>query len=282
MDYKQVRVAVKLLIETEQSDGLSYYQCPVCDKESKLMVGAADEGGHWYKCLSAHCDTSGRTEYDGKPAVPTTEPRKNGRNIYLRNYQQDQDYSVLTDTKAEKLTDRFNLRPFMADKLCNGLVLGRHIYPIYGPLGEQRGHVARSYIPGTTRKSLLRPYVDAPEPMQSWYFTPSSRAGALQSPAICIVEDQVSAIRMSHYLPTVALLGTSVSRTGQDEIERVADTVGAERICVILDQDAQMQAIDLAHKFSGKGVAIPIFHEDLKDMEEPMLKRIATVCRGIV
>jgi hypothetical protein len=65
-----------------------------------------------------------------------------------------------------------------------------------------------------------------------------------------------------------------------EEVLTVATNLQAERICVILDNDAQTVAIGLADKFGGKGVAVPCFHEDVKDMDEDDMINLLEVLRG--
>ena len=83
-----------------------------------------------------------------------------------------------------------------ARKLCAGTTPGRWVFPIVRPTGTTRGYVARAMGPDTPHKTLLRPYLDAPEPMQAWYI-PEKRGTVM-----AVVEDKPSAVRLASYIPT--------------------------------------------------------------------------------
>ena len=267
--------AVRLFVETHESDGLLYMDCPECGKHNKLMIGTADEGGHFYKCLSAGCGTFGTTHTTKVPGEGTKIP-KSTRRTY-KPYVEEMDYHPPDQSVVGTLTRGFSMREREARRLYSGQIIGhRYVYPVYAPNGQERGYVARGYK-GQHPKSLLRPYYDIPVPLVSWYFPESYVPGAV--PAVCVVEDQVSASKLSEFFPTVALLGTSIGLEDAKEIKEVARNLTAERICVILDNDAQSYALGLATKFPN-GVPIPIFHEDVKDMSRDTFTELVEVIRG--
>ena len=268
--------AVRLFLEERSRDGLQYMDCPECGKAGKLMIGTADEGGHWYKCLSAGCATFGTTS--GINTAPAKKTDLGGTRKLYQSYQNEDHYREYSDSEiaGHPLGERFSLSRRLVRTLTPGTLEGRAVQPIYTPRGDVRGYVLRSYD-GKTPKSLLRPYRDFPVPMISWYTRTNYPKG---DRAICIVEDQPSAVRLSPYFPSVALLGTSISEQGVEEILRSATVQGVVRICVILDMDAADQVIPLARKFSSKGVPIPMFGPDVKDMDTQTFDQLVRLIRG--
>lgn len=253
---------VRLFLEEFERDGLQYMDCPECGKAGKLMIGPADEGGHWYKCLSAGCATFGTTESTSlRP--PTPSLKINRRSTY-KPYQEEPMFRANDVDTLHKLRQKYDSRLSIAhaQKLCAGTTPGRWIFPVVRPTGTTRGYVARAMGSDTPHKTLLRPYVDTDEPMQSWYIP--ERQGTVMA----VVEDQPSAVRLASYMPTVALLGTSVSQSGVDEIQDYCTRNGIDTVYVILDNDAADQVIPLARKFNGRGTPVPMFGPDIKDMSE--------------
>ena len=272
MSREDVRREVRLFVEQHARDGLLYMDCPECGKHNKLMVGPAEEGGHWYKCLSDGCPTFGTTE-TYIPNAGTDVPKSGTtRRIYIK-VETDPVFEI---TGRQWLQDRFALGRRQTTTLCKGKLGHRYVYPIWSPDGKARGYVSRSYDRNDQNKSLLRPYVDVPVPLISWYW-PIKRLSV--HPVFCIVEDQVSAVRLSQYFPTVALLGTSIDRVAEEEIRRTAGLYNCTKLVVLLDNDASYTALKLANKFSN-GHCVPLFDQDIKDMPEHELRELVEVLRG--
>lgn len=262
------RTQVRLFVEQHQQDGLLYTACPTCGKHNKLMIGPADEGGHWYKCLSAGCATFGTTDRVGTPAA--AEKPSAARTTY-DPYRERKDYAGLTDSASRLLGRRYSLHEDFVGILCTGRVMHSWVFPVYDMYGRERGYVERASVQKDGPKTLLRPYMSSGEvPMVSWYFPKFHR----EDVPVCIVEDQPSAARLAQYFPTVALLGTSLPQRALDEVRELTPT----RICVILDNDAQAAAANLANSIGG--IAIPMFHEDVKDMDNENFDMLCEVTRG--
>ena len=271
------RKEVELHIETEGVEGLTYRDCPACGRRNKLMIGPADEGGYWWKCLSASCETYGTTKrYSGPP------PKKAISHIIYKNYRELEGFRMGVPIElADYLYDRYYLH---TNTLINKLVIGtattvsgeeeyiRAILPIRGPLMRERGYVSRffGHVPSGIFKSLTYPFKQ--EPMLAWYFPPSS-VSPYEYTRVIVVEDQTSAVRLSQYFPTVALLGTSMSTDKAWEIQQVASLWTEGNVTVILDNDAAGKAPDLARHFP-RGSSYPLFREDIKDMAEPEFKHL--------
>jgi hypothetical protein len=266
---------VRLFIEQHDRDGLMYTDCPECGKANKLMVGTAEEGGHFYKCLSAACGTFGTTEgrAAGVPKEGTKVPEK-GREL-ATPFHKEGDFVPMGVPTLKKLRG-YGLSNKQVGILCRGRLgrSGRYVFPIYSPLLEVRGYVARIFD-GTLPKSLTRPYRDLPVPLISWYFP----QGNSQHLPVILVEDQISAARLGEYLPTVAMLGTTINYHDHMEIAATAQGLNSPRICAVLDNDACMDAVNLAKKFTN-GVPIPLFHSDIKDMGADELSELVGVLHG--
>lgn len=102
----------------------------------------------------------------------------------------------------------------------------------------------------------------------SWHRAVERKSGTLY-----IVEDQVSAIRISQWgSDAVALLGTRVSTPKAIEISRDYP----RKVIIALDPDATEQAIDIARNWAGylPAVSVALFSKDPKDVHPTELTRI--------
>lgn len=273
MHQSNVRQSVELFIEQHKRDGLLYMDCPVCNRSNKLMIGEADEGGHWWKCLAAGCATFGTTTRSTYST--TSSARRGGGDAGTRTYPRYQYHVKYSPGSREGRWAPYGISGVQADMLCAGKVDMYYVLPIWAPNGEQRGYVLRSYQEGKF-KALTRPYdTGKDEPLISWYISVTCK----QSPVICVVEDQVSAARLSKYFPTVALLGTSAGPDTVLELTNMRRKLNARWIAVILDQDAQMQALKLSVSIP-YARPVPMFEEDVKDLSEEGMKQLVEVLNG--
>lgn len=96
----------------------------------------------------------------------------------------------------------------------------------------------------------------------AWY-------GCEGSDELVIVEDQLSALRASDYMNSVALLGTSLTDA---VIQTIKSTPAYANVFIALDADAFPLSIRMAHKarphFRTKVIRLP---KDMKDMDEQTL-----------
>jgi hypothetical protein len=101
----------------------------------------------------------------------------------------------------------------------------------------------------------------------SWYLN-------INSPDIIIVEDQLSAIRASDYLTSVALLGTHLNDERLQEIKRHAKG----RVFLALDKDAWAKAVGYAIKYrSYLKLELVKLEKDLKNCTDEELKEVLNV-----
>ncbi len=257
-----VRYAVKLHLETEVPDGLSYMECPNCEGKDKLMLIPLDEGGFKYTCLRASCDTWGSIWTPGTRVVHDAEltPKKRRRTWEVHTQDKAvQDTWFAPSWSATKI--RFpRLSVAVLEELHDGMFLdgfnhSRWIFPIRGPLKQYRGYTARTYHKSkSVKKSLTRPFTYGP--LLAWY------GHHRDNGPLTIVEDQVSAAYLGQYFPTVALLGTHMS--DQDIQEVTAFKSRGYDILIALDNDAIKQGVRLSKRIPDSRVA-PLT-KDIKDM----------------
>lgn len=92
------------------------------------------------------------------------------------------------------------------------------------------------------------------------------------TPGIIIVEDQLSAVRASRYLSSVALLGTNLSEERVAEIRRT----GNSPVYLALDNDAISSAVKYVVKYrSVLPLQLVRLDKDIKDMSEEELEVLA-------
>ncbi len=260
------KTEVKLYVESEARDetvaiheGLMYMDCPECGEKNKLMIGTFDDGGYWYKCLRASCDTHGSfgTTYVHKRQAPA----KKDRNTYPVAA-----IDALTTANRKWFKYDYGLSGIALDNLCAGTYTDnnfhhkRFVFPIRRPSGEITGYLGRTFDKDVKTKALARPY-DTHSPMIAWYGLDYMYAIGPGGDLI-IVEDQISAARIGQYRPCVALLGTSLSHEALAEI--MSNWQG--RIRIALDNDATKLAV-LMTKRVPRSYLYPL-QRDVKDMSE--------------
>ena len=92
----------------------------------------------------------------------------------------------------------------------------------------------------------------------------------LSGKTVIVVEDIISANRMSKYFPCVALLGVHLNENKVSYLCRL----GISHIIIALDNDATRQAIKLARRFVIQTSVLPL-QRDFKDETEETLIEIA-------
>lgn len=151
-----------------------------------------------------------------------------------------------------RLTDKdlARLRPMYTDTR-------RYWYPVFDDDGEQIGGVARSY----TSKPKSLTYTDGNDHVGSWYGPASS--------CLWIVEDQVSACKLSEYTQVVALLGCRIP-TG------LVPKLRGRSIKLALDADALGKAVEISQRLQSAGLVVEVvaLSTDIKDMHHDEIDRL--------
>jgi hypothetical protein len=148
----------------------------------------------------------------------------------------------------------------------------RFAYPVYNPVGRREGWILRSYDPAVAPKADTKPDSDD-SVMASFYFTDAPNVTDL----VVMVEDIPSAVRVSRYLNSVAILSTG---TSPEVIGHIKSRF--RRLVVALDKDAYANSVTMARKLSlmfHKAVPWPI-DKDFKDMESQQLEEVCGEIRA--
>lgn len=241
--------------------------CPFCHKAERTMSVTKREDGSvaWY-CFRASCGARG-VKRDGRP--PLTVAASRPPRVPYRG-----ELSPLTDEQAAFLARRVNFdeRDIQVAGVLYAPQRDRYAYPVYNPVGRREGWILRSYDPAVAPKVDTKPDTDD-SVMASFYFTDNPNNNDL----VVIVEDIPSAVRVSRYLNSVALLSTGASP------EAIGYIKGRFRkLVVALDKDAYAQSVKLARKLSlmfHKAVPWPI-DKDFKDMDSQQLEEVCGEIRS--
>lgn len=234
--------------------------CPACNG------GASQEGSFsvtrrggflLYNCHRSSCGFGGRSYIAGGAWSTGKSGGNEGRS---RPYISTVPLSPAT---AKLLADRYYIgRQVMESARLgwtgddSGRYSRRVSFPILDPMGKQRGTNYRSYENAKPKALIELAYPDAVA--MAWYRTrPTSKT-------VVLVEDQVSALKLSPYFHTAALLGTHISDSKADEI--LAQKY--ENVFLSLDNDATFDAIKQQLKWKNR---IPHMYvigieKDIKDM----------------
>lgn len=208
--------------------------CPVCGggrtKELSFSVSRIAEGV-LYNCYRASCQYSGFI-----PTKTALITPKKVRESKHRPYTKAT--CSLNEEVLKFLTNKFELTE--EDMSWAGWQYGdedgRIIMPVRNALGYDIGCVARSYSPHTTCKALAYPNGTG----SPWlaYFERH------ESSWVVLVEDIVSALKISKVCPAVALLGTNLS---DDKAIDIA--LRYSNVLVWLDKDAISAAYKMLEKY---------------------------------
>jgi len=221
--------------------------CPFCHggrtRERSFQI--TREGGvAKYVCHRASCSSGGRRSYGGMSPTNSAPVRNPALDKYMGEYTQ------LTDKYREFLLGRFEIT---ADLLhyygVRQAADGRVLLPLLHYDGTRKGDSLRYYpelSPQSYRGSKSMIYRPLDEVPLAWYTLPAGSSLLLpdyRSDTLIIVEDQISAMKASRLVDSVALVGTNMSMPKLVEIGmRVAATPRYKRTLVLLDADATAQA----------------------------------------
>lgn len=228
--------------------------CPECEggrtRERKFSVTRKD-GFLLYNCYRASCGFSGSISVGGIPKQSNRSPKVDRAREGRRYYENSK---PLSNSNTETILVRYGITSKLIGFSRIGEAdNGRIVMPVLSRTGDIIGAVLRRLQEGSGPKALTFSQDDA----LSWYVRGSDR--------LLIVEDQLSAIRASEYLDTVALLGTNLNA------ERVNEILNAKysKVYLALDKDAFAKTIKLVIANRSRIKLIPIIlNKDVKDMNE--------------
>ena len=226
--------------------------CPNCNggrTQEKSCVVYDQNGIQFYRCFRASCDRPfGR--WDGQAIahsdtrqqrpLPAVMPLPCERKRWLASK------FALTDPDLSKL------RPLWTGE--------RFWFPVRDWSGNEVGGVARSYW--DTPKSLTFTGPGYEWGTGSWYPCYTRKTSELW-----LVEDQLSAVKMSRHHAAVALLGVGI---GSPLFKHLTDTRGSYKIVLALDGDALDKATALANKLVRHGLDVDLvfLSRDIKNLND--------------
>lgn len=169
----------------------------------------------------------------------------------------------LTDEEQEYLTKKFE---FSAETIKDAGIIysperSSYIFPIRTWNGYNVGVVDRDFHNQRDLKAITYWFNDVPK----LYFTP------VQGDTVIIVEDIPSAIKVSKFVPAIALMGTSL---GDKEVNLIRKFYS--KIIIALDNDAISKAVSLTRKygFYFKTCTLLPLLKDIKDMKYEDIKNL--------
>jgi len=235
-----------------------------------------------YICFRASCGRRGRFMYGG---VPHIDNPTNNTTPSTSRYTGS--CSSLTVKHTQYFKNRFNIQPSVLREYGVKVAAdGRVIFPIISPSGVIRGDNVRTYTSlledgSTFPKAKI--YIEPDDVPMSWHrinFTPTQIHNKTQTNRelmipgfmdrlLILVEDQVSAIKASRMVDSVALLGTSLNFGRMMEVVEVINSSGKyDNVLLLLDSDAYKKAIEVYIRTRSiiPNLGVYKLKKDIKDM----------------
>lgn len=244
-----LRTEVRLFAESGDfdPDRLNYMDCPECGGKSKCMVVPAENGrGYYFKCFRDSCGVNGLTGGKGRELGHLQPAKLSRRSIFPAIPTRD--LQKLSWGQYKYFREKYRMTAPQVNRLADGYdpMDSATIFPIRDPLGEQRGYVRR-YFDGRLPKAPIRPYEET-GPLTAWY---RPYDVSVYNAPLVLVEDQISAARLSADVPTVALLGTRLGLSAEAEVITWCRNHKGCPVIVSLDEDATTTGIALKSELNG-------------------------------
>lgn len=239
-------------------------RCPKCKGPDKTLAVTKKLGFLLFNCYRASCGAKGRINIGGQG--PAVAPKRQAKPLPYAP-----PLYPLTMKQLEHLQARYGL---FANELVGARynpLRGSVVYPIRDNTGVQIGVVDRSY--NNTMPKALTHFFDTDQRCNAGA---SQACTSLHFPqpvydtdSLCIVEDITSAIRLSRFRPTAALLGSHLSIANAAHLSTLTP-----ELVFVLDPDARDKAIKLASSFRDMFVTKVLFlPKDPKDLTHEELAR---------
>lgn len=259
---KEIYVHLRELAGSLQIGETRRLRCPFCEggtsRENSFSLSRTSDAECLYCCFRATCSRSGRLACPGFRLTSDTSdssPRSK-RQASIRVFTGRT--VALEKEWLSNLSDAYGIFPDEAirEGWKQAVEDGSLVCPIRGPDAVPRGILTRSRTPkypGEKTHSKLYPQTDGVR--QGWF----RRAGISHSPVV-VVEDVISALKVSRQFTAVALLGTHLDQDRLDEIVSVSKIV-----VLALDNDATEKAIGYQKKFGLQAeIKVAMLEKDLK------------------
>lgn len=256
------------LAETVPNGTSARLTCPECgggkDRERSLQIRRDGLRAHC-RCWRSSCGfgfrsvmLDGTTSYT--PAV--SQPAKQTR------YEGDTE-GIYTDTMPD-----MELHGFAG--LCKLTEDGRVLLPVLDRHGQKRGEVVRQCKPYDTWRPKAMSYYDVDYDGMAWFFPsnePIVTAYYNGIPPLCVVEDQLSAMRLaSKGVIGVALLGTVLTSSKVATLRGWSSEHEGRPVHIALDADAYMQSVAQAKRlYNQLDMRVHRIFHDVKDMDDDEL-----------
>ena len=181
----------------------------------------------WF-CHRASCDLRGSTgsSVEELPGV-----------VYTTKYHEFKGSKVYYDAHLEDLMTRFGIDKSVASRLYGGTATrdGRYMLECYDYEGRTWGYVGRSYT-GLKPKTIM--YQHRESSKLGWFRADRERT-------VVLVEDLVSAAKVSQHCNAAALLGTHLTKEMLDDL-----VIHCDEVYIWLDPDATNKASKLGRELS--------------------------------
>lgn len=235
MYISEVKALAEELVIGEQSSGNI---CPHCGggstKEGSFSVKRERISAH-YICHRASCGIRGSVLMSENEVENIRRPRKSRFDVDRTMLGVTS--VMINDEQMLYLTNEFGLERedlkrvnWLWDNLHNRLYM-----PIWGPTKLYVGYVLRSFEKGIKRKALT--VVTSQAIPSACFYRPS--VPDKNDKLLVIVEDQISACKVSRHFNACALLGTHIS----ENLIGLIEASGFTRISLLLDKDAFTKAV---------------------------------------
>lgn len=236
-----------------EGQSLAGEPCPKCgggsSKESTLSVSRRDGILLWY-CHRDSCGFRGAAA-GGRVSSRSDFPEESSRGIVGRTFLRTAD-SIPAEV-TEELAERYSITASHISKWSLGWdsESSRLVLPVLSSTGEARGSALRSFS-----GALPKVKTHTEQGAMAWFTN-------VRTGGVIIVEDQLSAIRASDYITSVALLGTHLNEERVQEIKASK----LSPVYLALDNDAISTAVKHVVKYrSVLPMKLLRLERDIKDL----------------
>lgn len=261
----------RILLEYEQlHDGETRAGelCPSCSGGStgeRTLSVAKREGVLLWKCHRASCGFTGAGTSSGSKGQHPATKVPHSRGVVGRTIARESD--VVGDDTRQLLAAKYGIsdRHIARWEIGWDADTNRLVLPVQDFRSERTGVVLRA-LDGRKPKTLTH----TEEGAIAWYVNNSPTY-----PGVIIVEDQLSAIRASDYLTSVALLGTHLN---EERVYQIRDS-GYRPVYLALDRDAWQVAVKYAIRY--RSIIQPRLVRLERDLKDESNQGLSEVLGGL-
>ena len=249
--------------------------CPYCaggrSGEPCMSIGLTEAHYVVYHCFRAGCGRVGGfwpSGSVGRNGLGTARPKREfAPRVYLGETQ-----AVGEGWRAELLElYGLSVREVSEAGWVEDIRTGRLVCPIRGLLNEHRGYELRQRKQGVHfRGPKTDHYREVEGLWAGWYGIRGPGADGPNPNHVVLVEDVVSALKVSRWFPCMSLMGSTVTADHLREAFRVSNSV-----VLALDRDASSKALAFQRKFRVMwNFRVALLSNDLKYESDDRIKEI--------